>query len=845
MCHKLLKCGASLHLMMVVIALSMAGPVFALNYFWTGAASTDAADPANWVNDGGAAMVGTLPNNDDTVRIGCTTDWQQIEMVNSPVLTSEWVSRSSNAYAGWWLIMGLLNSASQNSLTIGDGAYIEWTHNDGTIRNGTTLRVTGQRAGGGPSMVIAPRFRIGQNGDVVPTATGTVIVEKNGYLQFNPDVSHKGSGGQDIYMGPATKALIEIRDNGIVELVTKADGSVIPRFNFASADPEQNRIVISGKGQLLLTGDPSTIAQVNGAGTSLQSLIDTGLITTANADETLVYSGTNPTVVKLAGQRISNPAPADGEADVDRYAGLSWDAGTMTDKYDVYFGADAAAVSEATRANPSGVLQSQGQAETYYPLDGTLTLEYGQPYYWRVDEVDVPPDHAILQGKVWNFTVEPYVIPIPAQSITATASGQSPDQGPEKTIDGSGLDANDLHSTVLTDMWLSDAGQSAWIEYTFDKAYKVRQMQVWNYNGEEILTVLGLKDVTIAYSADGVGWTPLDGVRTFEQATGTSDYAANTIVDFGDVAAKKVRIAAASNWGASPIFNKYGLSEVRFLHIPVAARQPNPESGATDVAIDAALSWTTGREAAEHNVYLSTDEQAVADGTVPAETVSQGEYSPSSLILGTTYFWRVDEINDADASAVWPGPVWTFTTTDYVVVDDFESYNDDSPNRVFQTWIDGAGFSADEFFPNGNAGNGTGALVGFDPAVGHIMEYKIVHSGKQSMPLAYDGLSETTRTFDPAQDWTRGGIKALVLFFQGAAANTPAELYLKINDTKVSYTADTSDLTVPNWTQWYIDLPSGAGLGAVKSLTIGVSEGQGTLYIDDIRLYRSAPAGSP
>ncbi len=839
MCHELLKSKAILHVMVIVLTLGMAGPAFGLNYFWTGAKGTNVADPNNWSNDGGAAMVGTLPSNDDTVRIGCTPDWKVIDMANQPVLTSEWVSRAGNAYAGWWLIMA---SSGQNSLTIGDGAYIEWSHNDCTLRNGTTLRVTGQRAGGGPSMAIAPRFRIGNNGDSVPTATGTVIVEKNGYLRLDPAVSHKGSGGWQIYMGSATKALIEIRDNGILELVQSADGTTIPRFVFASADAAANKIVISGKGQLLLTGDPAAIAQVAGTDTSLQSLIDKGLITTANKDETLVFSGTNPTVVKLAGQRVSNPKPADGESDVDRCAVLGWDAGTMADGYDVYFGTDATKVGDATRANPLGVLQSQDQAVTCHPLEGMLTLEYGQTYYWRVDEVADPASQTILKGKVWSFASEPFAIPIPTASITATASSQSPDQGPEKTIDGSGLDANDFHSIVSTDMWLSDAGTSAWIEYAFDRTYKIRRMLVWNYNGEELLTALGLKDVTVEYSTDGAGWTQLAGVPTFEQASGMPDYAANTTVDFGDVAANKVRITAKGNWGDNPLFNKYGLSEVRFLHIPVAARRPSPKSGATDVAIDATLSWRAGREAGEHKVFLSTDPQAVENDAAPAATVSQTNYSPSSLVLGTTYFWRVDEVNQARTPAIWPGDVWTFTTADYVVVDDLESYGDDSPNRVFQAWIDGGGFSPDEFFPNGHKGNGTGALVGYDPAAGHIMEYKIVHGGRQSMPVTYDGLSETTRTFDPARDWTRSGIKTLVLFFCGASTNAPAELYVKINSTKVPYAGNTNALAGPEWKQWNIDLPSEAGLGAVKTLTIGVSTGQGILYVDDVRLYRSAPA---
>ena len=311
-------------------------------------------------------------------------------------------------------------------------------------------------------------------------------------------------------------------------------------------------------------------------------------------------------------------------------------------------------------------------------------------------------------------------------------------------------------------------------------------------------------------------------------------YAANTTVDFGDVVAKKVRITANSNWGVGPIFSRYGLSEVQFMYIPLAARFPSPESGATDVAVDTTLSWIAGREAAAHKVYLSTDQQAVTNGTVSAVTVLQPSCSPPSLSLGTTYFWRVDEVNDNKTPAVWPGNVWTFTTADRVVVDDFEAY-DDQCNRVYYAWKSGApnGANADCGVSAYN-GNGTGSVVGRnDPP---YCEHTIIHTGRQSMPLTYNGLSEATRTFDAAQDWTRGGIKTLVVFFQGVSTNSPADLYVKINDTKVSYNGNASDLAATEWKQWNIDLPSGAGLQSVKTLTIGVSAGQGIVYIDDIGL---------
>jgi hypothetical protein len=58
--------------------------------------------------------------------------------------------------------------------------------------------------------------------------------------------------------------------------------------------------------------------------------------------------------------------------------------------------------------------------------------------------------------------------------------------------------------------------------------------------------------------------------------------------------------------------------------------------------------------------------------------------------------------------------VWSFNTASSLVVDDFESYSNSSPNRPFQTWFDGYGYSADEFFPAACAGNGTAAGIGHD-----------------------------------------------------------------------------------------------------------------------------------
>src|SRR3989304_1590129 len=104
--------------------------------------------------------------------------------------------------------------------------------------------------------------------------------------------------------------------------------------------------------------------------------------------------------------------------------------------------------------------------------------------------------------------------------------------------------------------------------------------------------------------------------------------------------------------------------------------------------------------------------------------------------------------------------------------------------------------------------------------------------------------SEATRTFAVPQDWVQGGIKTLVLYFHGASDNAAGQLYVKINNNKVVYNGKADALTTSLWRQWNIDLASvGGNLRSVTSLAIGVSgTGKGMVYIDDIRLYRSAPA---
>ncbi|MHC4172620.1 MAG: LamG-like jellyroll fold domain-containing protein [Planctomycetota bacterium] len=533
-----------------------------------------------------------------------------------------------------------------------------------------------------------------------------------------------------------------------------------------------------------------------------------------------------------------NPSPADKATDVPREVILSWTPGEFAppvNGHKVYLSENFNDVNDGL----GGITQD---ANSYAPAQ---RLDLSTTYYWRIDEVNGAPDYAVHEGNVWSFTTEPVGYAI--ENVTATASSaHTAEMGPEKTIDGSGLNENDLHSNEETDMWLSSAEPlRAWIQYEFDKIHKLYQMWVWNSNQTvEPLLGFGLKDVTIEYSTNGTDYTTLGTTHEFARAPGTAGYAHNTTIDFGSAVAKYVRLTANSSWGG--IMPQYGLSEVRFFHIPVYAREPNPDSGATDVSlgtidepVDVTLSWIAGREAVTHDVYFGADEQAVADGTVGVISVTEPSYNPLSLDLGKTYYWRVDEVNEAETPTTWQGSLWDFTAQDHFVVDDFEGYNDldttdPDSNRIFNVWIDGYEQPTN------------GCLVGYDQPP--FVEKSIVHSDKQSMPLFFSNTggaaySEAERTFAAAQNWTVAGAATLVLYFHGTEGNT-GQLYVKVNGTKVVYGGDAGDIAKPEWNQWSIDLASlGVNLQNVTKLAIGIdgNGAGGTLYVDDIRLYPSQP----
>ncbi len=276
---------------------------------------------------------------------------------------------------------------------------------------------------------------------------------------------------------------------------------------------------------------------------------------------------------------------------------------------------------------------------------------------------------------------------------------------------------------------------------------------------------------------------------------------------------------------------------------PGAVGNPQPANGAVDVQMTATLSWTAADNAASHELYFGADAKAVKNATTASpeyigpRALGAESYDPGQLDWNSSYAWRVDEVYPTETVK---GLVWRFTTADFIVVDDFESYNDidppdDGSNRIFDNWIDGFGTTTN------------GALAGDD--LPPYAEQSIVHGGAQSMPYLYDNnlkTSEATLPLVHPRDWTEEGITKLSLWFRGDSGNAADRMFVALGNAVV-YHDDPAATQITGWNEWVIGLAEFAGvdLTNVNAVTIGIGTkdapaagGAGTMYFDDIRLIR-------
>jgi hypothetical protein len=104
---------------------------------------------------------------------------------------------------------------------------------------------------------------------------------------------------------------------------------------------------------------------------------------------------------------------------------------------------------------------------------------------------------------------------------------------------------------------------------------------------------------------------------------------------------------------------------VKADYVKVKASDPSPEDYAREVCPGVELSWDAGAYAVDHNVYFGTSLSDVNESADPClDHYGSTQWTPPGLVLGTKYYWRVDEVDDANGDSPWVGDIWEFTTND-------------------------------------------------------------------------------------------------------------------------------------------------------------------------------------
>jgi hypothetical protein len=615
------------------------------------------------------------------------------------------------------------------------------------------------------------------------------------------------------------------------------------------------------------------------------------------ADGTTTHKGTVWSFT-IPPKTAYEPTPADGAEFVDLNVDLSWTPGVGAKLHTVYFGDNFDDVNNATGGIPL--------AATIYALD---TLELGKTYFWRVDELDaitthkgnvwsfktlhtIPMTELSLIGW-WKFDEGYGTIALDNSgygnhgTFVGNPQWVAGYDGDALEFDGSGdfLDCGDnpsmeISGAVSITAWIkvNDVGIDHKVGGNQDGTNGGYKMSIFSNNKVEFEIRSSSNSATLNRNVSGGTeimedvWYHVAGV--YSQGDGYI----KTYVD-GNL---DRQLATTEELGASPgtfyigcepfntgSYNFNGvMDDVRLYNKALTqneimetmrgnsllAGSPNPANGSTpDIREAIPLSWLPGEGSSQHDVYFGTDKDTVIYADTSDTTgVYRGRQSvasynpPEGIEWGRgPYYWRIDEYNTDDSIST--GTIWSFSVADYLIVDDFESYNDLNPDnpdshRIFNAWLDGYDKPAIN-----------GSIVGYPTSP--FAERTIVHGGFQSMPFFYDnavGKSEATLTLAYTRNWTQEGVGVLSIWFQGDESNAAEPMYVVLNGS-AAVTHDSPDVALTNtWTEWRIDLQAFADQGAnlinVNTITLGfgnrtnpVAGGAGMVFFDDIRLYRPSP----
>ncbi len=249
----------------------------------------------------------------------------------------------------------------------------------------------------------------------------------------------------------------------------------------------------------------------------------------------------------------------------------------------------------------------------------------------------------------------------------------------------------------------------------------------------------------------------------------------------------------------------------------------SPADGATDVSMKATLSWVEAKFATGRQLWFGTPGNLAMVDPAPIGA----SYTTGMLVAAQTYEWRVDQVGPAGTVT---GQTWRFTTGNGLAIDDFESYADSA--AIAAAW------------PHN--------IPGYDYI---FLDTANIRQGAKAMRFTFQNgadpfVTEATRTFATAQDWTVENPTLLSMDFRGEDDNVEQPMYVIVEDeagNKATVNQVAYAVQSETWRVWDIPLADFAGvnMAAVKKLSIGTGSGsdsgqasgdEDTLYIDNVRL---------
>ncbi|MHC4640174.1 MAG: right-handed parallel beta-helix repeat-containing protein [Planctomycetota bacterium] len=400
----------------------------------------------------------------------------------------------------------------------------------------------------------------------------------------------------------------------------------------------------------------------------------------------------------ILSEKAWSPDPPDGQKLVSITPILSWKAGLKAQWHVIYFGTSFDDVNdsiiEPLIPPPLSYRgwQPVGDEEWDPIADGGLTIEFETTYYWRIDEGQegrLPPPiggGTVIKGDVWCFTTEPEGLGTirmdlwwnmscpPPCHLHYIVNQYPPDEtrmltsfnsGIELGYDYVGMIYGWLHPAKSGDyrFWICTDDNSELYLSTDERTTNMQliaEESSWanpfTWNNDENMSALipligGRKYYIMALwreSSGGdhcmVAWQGPD--QPLEPVDGE---------DFAIIHGSRL----------SPFVQYW-------------AHEPDPCDGETDVALPVNLRWEPGDNAAQHNVYIGTEFNAVKNAyydpryppppAVFLATTTEPNILVPGLAHGVEYYWRIDEFPPPVPPLPYPsgpyykGDVWSFTT---------------------------------------------------------------------------------------------------------------------------------------------------------------------------------------